>query len=298
MLVSLVSNSKPLTPGQPDVVVPWWSFTKTVLAAASLTLVRDGLIGLDDSVSEGPFTLRQLLRHQAGLADYSELEHYHTAVCGHETPWSADDMLQRLDAARLRYEPGTHWHYSNVGYLFVARLIQRITGLTLEQALTQRVFAPLGLTQVRLARTREDLKGVCLGSAPAYDPGWVYHGLLVGPLAQASLLLDHVLGGALLPVALLREMQIPLPLGGPIPGRPWNTPGYALGLMVGGVDRGLTLSGHTGAGPGSVLAVYRCVVGDNTATCAVFAESDDQGSAETHALEHLSAVLGSRQSIT
>jgi len=106
MPFALVSNGSLLTPEQPDVTVPWWSFTKTVLAAAALSLVRDGLIGLDEGVPEGPFTLRQLLRHEAGLADYSELADYHTAVARHETPWSAAEMLQRLDATRLRYAPG------------------------------------------------------------------------------------------------------------------------------------------------------------------------------------------------
>jgi hypothetical protein len=52
-------------------IVPWWSFTKTVIAAAVLTLVRDGRLSLDDPVDGQPFTLRQLLQHRAGLPDYS-----------------------------------------------------------------------------------------------------------------------------------------------------------------------------------------------------------------------------------
>ncbi|RML75395.1 Beta-lactamase, partial [Pseudomonas syringae pv. maculicola] len=95
-----------------DVVVPWWSFTKPVLATAALSLVRDGLIQLDDPVQEGPFTLRQLLKHQAGLADYSELPEYHAAVAEGHIPWPAAEMMQRLDATRLRYAPGTAWRYS------------------------------------------------------------------------------------------------------------------------------------------------------------------------------------------
>jgi CubicO group peptidase (beta-lactamase class C family) len=37
-----------------------------------------------------PFTLRQLMRHEAGLADYGELAEYHTAVTNNESAWSAD----------------------------------------------------------------------------------------------------------------------------------------------------------------------------------------------------------------
>lgn len=287
MPFALVSNGSLLTPEQPDVTVPWWSFTKTVLAAAALSLVRDGLIGLDEGVPEGPFTLRQLLRHEAGLADYSELADYHTAVARHETPWSAAEMLQRLDATRLRYAPGDGWRYSNVGYLFIARLIARVTGLRLEEALTQRVFAPLGLSRIRLATTRTDLAYVNMGAASTYDPGWVYHGLLVGPLVEAALCLDRLLDGHLLPQSLLREMQTVRTLGGPIAGRPWVAPGYGLGLMQGMVESGLTLSGHTGVGPGSIIAVYRCIDGNRTASCAVFDESGNEGAVEAEVVRHL-----------
>ncbi|MSU97615.1 class A beta-lactamase-related serine hydrolase [Pseudomonas mandelii] len=287
MSFALVSNGSLLTPEQPDVTVPWWSFTKTVLAAAALSLVRDGLIGLDEGVPEGPFTLRQLLRHEAGLADYSELADYHTAVARHETPWSAAEMLQRLDATRLRYAPGGGWRYSNVGYLFIARLIARVTGLRLEEALTQRVFAPLGLSRIRLATTRADLAYVNMGAASTYDPGWVYHGLLVGPLVEAALCLDRLLDGHLLPQSLLREMQTVRTLGGPIAGRPWVAPGYGLGLMQGMVESGLTLSGHTGVGPGSIIAVYRCIDGNSTASCAVFDESGNEGAVEAEVVRHL-----------
>ncbi|AWM91665.1 serine hydrolase [Pseudomonas sp. 31-12] len=292
MHFALVSNGSLLTLEQPDITVPWWSFTKTVLAAAALSLVRDGLIGLDDVVPEGPFTLRQLLRHEAGLADYGELADYHAAVSRHEASWPAAEMLQRLDAARLRYAPGDGWRYSNVGYLYIARLIERVTGLALEEALTQRVLSPLGLSRVRLATKRGDLDGVKMGAAASYDPGWVYHGLLVGSLADAALCLDRLLGGDLLPQALLREMQTVRTLGGPMAGRPWVAPGYGLGLMQGTVEGGLTLSGHTGAGPGSVVAVYRCVDGGRTASCAVFREGGEEGAVEAQVVRHLmSAAL-------
>jgi CubicO group peptidase (beta-lactamase class C family) len=287
MLFALVSNGSTLTPAHPQVTVPWWSFTKTVLSAAALSLVRDGLFDLDDTLPEGPFTLRQLLRHEAGLADYAELAQYHAAVASNETPWPVDEMLLRLDATRLRYIPGDGWRYSNVGYLYVAKLIERLTGLALEEALTELVFSPLGLSGVHLAKTPADLQGVNMGTAKAYDPRWVYHGLLVGPLDQAAVCLDRLLAGQTLPPALLREMQSVRTLGGPITGRPWVAPGYALGLMQGAVEGGLVLSGHTGGGPGSVIAVYRCGEGDNTASCAVFAEGGTEGAVEAEAVKRL-----------
>ncbi|MBC3949548.1 serine hydrolase domain-containing protein [Pseudomonas folii] len=296
MPFSLIINGAPAVTEPADAVetlVPWWSFTKTVLAATALTLVRDGLVRLDDLVAEGPFTLRQLLRHQAGLADYSELTEYHAAVASGSCPWPADEMLQRLDATRLRYTPGEGWRYSNVGYLFVARLIERLTGLSLEEALVRRVLSPLGVMRARLANTGEDLQSACGGVAPGYDSGWVYHRLLIGPLAEAALLLDRLLSGNLLPSWLLEEMQTVLVLGGPLPGRPWLTPGYGLGLMQGGVAGGLTLSGHNGVGPGSVLAVYRCTHSQTTVTCAVFHEGLEEALVEAELVQRITSALES-----
>jgi CubicO group peptidase (beta-lactamase class C family) len=251
--------------------------------------VRDRLIKLDDRVTEGPFTLRQLLRHEAGLADYSELAEYHVAVTRNEAAWSADEMLQRLDASRLRYTPGDGWRYSNVGYLFIARLIERTTGLSLADALAQRIFSPLGLSGVRIAQTHADLADVNMGRATDYDPGWVYHGLLAGPLAEAALCLNRLLTGDLLPPSLLRQMQTVRTLGGPIPGSPWTSPGYGLGLMHGGVEGQRMLSGHTGAGPGSVVAVYQCASdADAVSCCAVFDEDANEGAVEAEVVKHLS----------
>lgn len=56
-----------------DLRVPWWSFGKTVIAAAALVLVRDRVLALDDAIDGQAYTLRQLLQHQAGLADYGPL---------------------------------------------------------------------------------------------------------------------------------------------------------------------------------------------------------------------------------
>ncbi|PBQ21765.1 serine hydrolase [Pseudomonas congelans] len=291
MLISLVSNGRPQTPDRLELMAPWWSFTKTVLAATALSLVRDGLIGLDDPISDQPFTLRQLLRHEAGLADYGELAEYHTAVANGEPAWPADEMMRHLDGTRLRYSPGNGWRYSNVGYLLIGRLIERLTDLTLDDAVSQRALAPLGISNVRFAKTRADLQTTHPGSTSNYDPAWVYHGLLIGPISQAALFLDRLFCADILSTDLIQEMQTARALGGPIPGRPWITPGYGLGLMQGSIDGGYSLSGHTGCGPGSVIAVYRIGDGDVSACCAVFEPNVSQGAVEAIAVEQLMHVL-------
>ena len=291
MLSSLVSNGQSLTPAPSERMLPWWSFTKTVLAVTALSLVRDGLVGLDDPILDQPFTLRQLLRHEAGLADYGELAEYHLAVANNESAWSADEMMQRLEGARLRYSPGTAWRYSNVGYLLIGKLIERVTDLALEEAVSRRALTPLGLSSVRFAKTRADFQEASPGNPSNYDPAWVYHGLPIGPLSQAALLLDRLLAGHLLPKDLRQAMQTARTLGGPIPGRPWITPGYGLGVMQGTTEGGLILCGHTGCGPGSVIAVYRISDGDASACCAAFGTNVSEGAVEAHVVDQLKQAL-------
>ncbi len=65
-----------------------------------------------------------------------------------------------------------------------------------------------------------DLKAALMGSARTYHPGWVYHGLLVGPVEEAARLLDRLMTGDLLPPGMLEDMLTPFVLPGPVPERP------------------------------------------------------------------------------
>jgi CubicO group peptidase (beta-lactamase class C family) len=253
--------------------VPWWSFTKTVIAAAALALVRDGRFVLDDPLTNRPYTLRQLLQHRAGLTEYGRLAAYHEAVARNDDGWPADEMLARTAADRLVYEPGKGWGYSNIGYYFVRRLIEQATDRSLGDALDDLVLKPLGIASVRFAADRAHY-------SPDYDPRWVYHGLLVGPLQQAALLLQRLLAGDLLPPPLLTAMCDRYLLGGPVAGRPWKTPSYGLGLMIGETTGGALIAGHTGGGPGSAVAVYHRL-DQPTGTAATFKAGGDDAAVES-----------------
>ncbi len=259
--------------------VPWWSYTKTVLAAAALVLVRQERLRLDELLPGKPFTLRHLLQHRAGLPDYGSLPGYHAAVAASETPWPAGEMLRRAGADGLIFPPGEGWGYSNIGYFLVRELIEHAVGAPLGLSLDKLVLAPLGIANAAIACEPADLDTTAWGNKGRYHPGWVYHGLLIGPAGSAALLLHRLLSGGLLPAFLLDAMCSPHPVGGPVAGRPWQSAGYGLGLMSGFGRPPGRYVGHTGGGPGSSAAVYQEMSnGENgrpRCTAATFGHVDD-----------------------
>lgn len=265
------------------IVVPWWSFTKTLIAAAALVLARDGALRLDDLLSGRPYSLRLLLQHRAGLTDYGGLKSYQDAVSRDEASWSCQTLMQEVDADRLRFEPDRGWGYSNIGYLIVRQHLEALCGEDLCALLRRLVFDPLGIAGSRVALARGDLDGVTLGSIRSYDPQWVYHGLVVGPLHDAALLLHRLLTTDFLPRDLLAEMASGRPVGGAIEGRPWCTTAYGLGVMTGTGPRNSRVIGHTGGGPGSVIAVYHHPDATPSFTAATFSPGEDAGRVESEA---------------
>lgn len=244
--------------------VPWWSVTKTAIAAAALTLVGEGRLDLDVLIAGRTYTLRQLLQHRAGLRDYGPLPGYQEAVARHEEAWPPSVMLERAKADQLIYESGTNWNYSNIGYYFVRQIIEQTSGESLGRAIERRVLQPLDLTGVRLAARRGEL-------APDYDSGWVYHGALIGPLAQAALFLDRLLAGGQLPPPLLAAMLDAVPLPGAPTSPVWKSVRYGLGMAIARTRDDLETTGHNGSGPGSVIAVSH----RPGRTAAVFARHEE-----------------------
>ena len=86
-------------------------------------------------------TARGLLSHTSGLPDVAEY--------GWHDPQLGDDALSQfacsLSGWRLQAEPGAAYSYSNAGYELLGLLLSRVMGKTFEDAVRQRVLAPLGM---------------------------------------------------------------------------------------------------------------------------------------------------------
>jgi D-alanyl-D-alanine carboxypeptidase len=269
--------------GDRNSLVPWWSITKTVLAAATLKLAETGAFRLDDAYDDWPFTIQQLLQHTSGLKNYGGPAYQNAVAEGHSV-WSVDELLVRRNARQLLFAPGHGWAYSNIGYLFLRQLIERMTDLSLNTALSQLVFDPLYLPSPRVAQSITDMQATLWGNAMKYDPRWVFHGLIVGTPKDAVAFLDALLTGHLLSQALLDAMQEARILGGAIPGRPWTQTGYGLGLMIGtiaGVGRAI---GHSGVGSDTVSALYAFPDLPGRPIVAAFAQGNDEGVTEHEAV--------------
>ena len=131
-----------------DTVFDLASLTKPVATATSvMKLVEEGRVGLDDAVADhipefaengkGEITVRQLLTHQGGLIADNSLKDYL------EGPELAFERIHQLS---LRAEPGTRFIYSDVGFIVLGELIEKLTGRTVHEFSRQEVFGPLGMS--------------------------------------------------------------------------------------------------------------------------------------------------------
>ena len=274
-----------------DPPVPWWSFTKTILATAALVLVNEGKLALDVPLKGRRYTLRQLLQHRSGLSDYGALKAYREAVERGDPPWSVGELLQRVSVLRT-FEPEARWFYSNIGYLHVRQLIEDTAGEPIGTAAARLVFAQLCVGGASFATEPEHLVVTRWGNARNYHPGWVYHGLAIGPPAAAALILARLMDGELLPSELMGAMQDAFPLDVTIEGRPWRAPGYGLGLMIDRANGKTSFVGHSGQDTSSTAAVYHFPSRRPVVTAAAFAPVANEALVEHRVVEIARALQG------
>jgi len=136
------------------------SVGKQFAAVAVMLQVEDGKLALDDSIrkyfpdapqSWQPITIRHLLTHTSGIADYFD-------AMG-QNGIEAFDLRRDYDPAELRqifyqlpldFPAGTDWHYSNTGYALLGFLVRRVSGEFYGDVLRERVFKPLGMPTARV----------------------------------------------------------------------------------------------------------------------------------------------------
>ncbi len=134
------------------------SLTKQFTAMVVMLLVRDGKLQYDDYLTDvfpdfpaygKAITLRQLLDHTSGLVDYEDImAKQYAGIADDKIPQIRDagvlDLLKQQ--TRTKFTPGTRWEYSNSGYVLLAMVVQKKSGMSFGDFLRQRIFTPLGMT--------------------------------------------------------------------------------------------------------------------------------------------------------
>ncbi len=123
------------------------SMTKVFATTFGIMLLVDrGELQLDDFLykyiggfDEGEkrkITIRQLLRHKAGFAPWKPV-YYHAS--------DKDESLAYITSIPLKYPVGAERHYSDLGFMILGHLIEKITGKSLDLYLKENLYDRLGL---------------------------------------------------------------------------------------------------------------------------------------------------------
>ena len=136
------------------------SLTKVVgTTLAAMKLYEEGRLHLDSSVAsylpefgvsgKEEVTIRQLLTHRSGLKPY-RLFYLMTD--------SAESVLDSIYGAPPAYPPGSRTAYSDLGMITLAKVIERITGMSIDNYLNEEFYQPLGMERT-MFRPPDSLRG-------------------------------------------------------------------------------------------------------------------------------------------
>lgn len=110
---------------------------------------------LDDRLSKyipnlpraNAITLRNLANMTSGYADYVYApEVLEAASRDPFHHWSSDELIRIGTSKPMMFAPGTNWGYSHTNYVILGRVLEKVTGMPLADAMKRYVFAPMNLT--------------------------------------------------------------------------------------------------------------------------------------------------------
>lgn len=134
-----------------DTIFDLASLTKPVATATSVMILADrGKIDLQEKATKylpdfapngkDRITVEQLLLHFSGLTPDNALADY---ADGPERAW------QRVCQLKLVSEPGKKFAYSDVGFIVLGKLVEKVDGRTLDRFAAEELFGPLGMKDTR-----------------------------------------------------------------------------------------------------------------------------------------------------
>ena len=133
------------------------SVGKQFTATLVQLLANEGALGLDDPIRRylpGPpgwdgITVRHLLTHTSGISDYAD------STLDYRRDYTEAELVELAGRLPPHFEPGTHWEYSNTGYLLLGAIVRRVTGRFYGDVLRDRVFARAEMRSARIISERD-----------------------------------------------------------------------------------------------------------------------------------------------
>jgi D-alanyl-D-alanine carboxypeptidase len=263
-VASGVAEREPPRPMHPDVRFRIGSVTKTMVAAVVLQLVAENRLRLDDPVERwlpgvvpggSRITIRHLLAHTSGLADYADASFVRRAP-----DWEPRRVAAYAVAQPPLFSPGARFAYASTNYVLLGLVVEAATRTPLERQLRERIFEPLDLRRTSFSTGRIRAEHVH-GYRASEHQGIVSRrlvdvtddsaagawaaGAVVSTADEIARFFSALLRGELLPARELRAMTEPAG----VPRR------YGLGLALFETPCG-TVLGHTGNINGQITAVW------------------------------------------
>ncbi|HET9086497.1 MAG TPA: exo-beta-N-acetylmuramidase NamZ domain-containing protein [Acidobacteriaceae bacterium] len=145
---SLEPNRAPMTQ---DTVFDMASMTKILATStAAMELYQQGKFRLNDPVArylpefgangKEDITIRQIMTHYSGLPPDVDLT---------QDWWGKQKGLDLAFSSKPDHPPGTRFRYSDINFITVGALVERLSGTTLDAFAAQNIFAPLGMNHTR-----------------------------------------------------------------------------------------------------------------------------------------------------
>ena len=141
-------------PNTPETIFNTGSVSKQFTAMGIVLLHQQGKLSIDDDIRKylkdvpdfgHKITIRHMLHHTSGLRSLHAL----FGIAG----WRDDDSKTNADLRRvmkyqtdLNFKPGEEYLYCNTGYMFMADIIEEVTGEKFTDWMKTSVFNPLGMT--------------------------------------------------------------------------------------------------------------------------------------------------------
>jgi CubicO group peptidase (beta-lactamase class C family) len=156
-------------PVAPDMVFRVGSATKQFTAACILKLAEEGRLGLEDPITrylpddptgDRKVTIENLLTHTSGIRSYVEMPAWFAHM---RDDWTVAQLIDFFKNEPFDFEPGTNWHYDNSGYVLLGAILERVTGKSYADLVSELILRPAGMRDTRYGSDAPIIKGRAAG---------------------------------------------------------------------------------------------------------------------------------------